>query len=131
MLLKTFTKETFSILMNLKKRYLLLSIFFLFLYHTFDNLRLFILSRAVGVNYSFFYGYIMSFVNTFGATVTPAHVGGELAAVYMLMRKGVSAHKVMSIVTMKAVSGAIFFLIGLPSSFWHLYENPEQVLPDP
>ncbi len=126
---KTFTKETFSILMNLKKRYLLLSLFFLFLYHTFDNLRLFILSRAVGVNYSFLYGYIMSLVNTFGATVTPAHVGGELAAVYMLLRKGVSVHKVMSIVTMKAISGAVFFLLGLPFFIWHLYKNPEQVLP--
>jgi len=62
--------------MGLKKRYLLLSALFLFLYHTFDNIRLFLLSRAVGLKYSFRYGYSMSLINTFGATVTPAHAGG-------------------------------------------------------
>ena len=126
---KTFTKETFQVLMGLKRRYLLLSLLFLFLYHTFDNLRLFILSRAVNLRYSFLYGYIMSFVNTFGATVTPAHVGGELIAVYMLMRKGGSIHKVMSVVTMKTISGLAFFILGSPILVWHFKERPEQILP--
>ncbi len=126
---KTFTKETVQVLFNLKRRYLFLTFFFLFLYHTFDNLRLFILSRAVNLRYSLLYGYIMSFVNTFGATVTPAHVGGEFAAVYMLLRKGASVHKVMSIVTMKALSGSVFFLLGLPALLWHLQKNPSQIIP--
>ncbi len=126
---KTFTKDTLHVLLNLKRRYLFLSLLFLFLYHTFDNLRLFILSRAVNLKYSFLYGYMMSFVNTFGATVTPAHVGGELAAVYMLLRKGASVHKVMSIVTMKTISGMSFFLLGLPLLGWHLYRHPEEIKP--
>ncbi|RLJ71077.1 hypothetical protein BCF55_1369 [Hydrogenivirga caldilitoris] len=126
---KTVTKETLGVLLNLKKRYLLLTFLFLILYHTFDNLRLYILSRAVNLKYSLFYGYVMSFVNTFGATVTPAHVGGELAAVYMLLRKGASVHKVMSIVTMKTISGLFFFILGLPIFLWHLYRNPQQVIP--
>ncbi len=126
---KTFTKETFQVLMSLKRRWLLLSLLFLFLYHTFDNLRLFILSRAVNLRYSFLYGYVMSFVNTFGATVTPAHVGGELVAVYMLMRKGGNIHKVMSVVTMKTISGLAFFIIALPLLIWHFKERPEQILP--
>jgi len=58
---KTVTKETFSVLFNLKKRYLILSFLLIFLYHTFDNLRLYILSRAVNFRYSIFYGYVMSF----------------------------------------------------------------------
>ena len=126
---KTFTKETFQVLMSLKRRWLLLSLLFLFLYHTFDNLRLFILSRAVNLRYSFFYGYVMSFVNTFGATVTPAHVGGELVAVYMLMRKGGNIHKVMSVVTMKTISGLAFFIIALPLLIWHFKNRPEQIIP--
>ncbi len=126
---KTFTKETLQVLLSLKRRYLFLSLLFLFLYHTFDNLRLFILSRAVNLRYSILYGYMMSFVNTFGATVTPAHVGGELAAIYMLLRKGASVHKVMSIVTMKTISGMSFFLLGLPLLIWHLYRNPAEILP--
>ncbi len=126
---KTFTKETFQVLMSLKRRWLLLTFLFLFLYHTFDNLRLFILSRAVNLRYSFLYGYVMSFVNTFGATVTPAHVGGELVAVYMLMRKGGNLHKVMSVVTMKTISGLAFFVIALPLLIWHFKERPEQILP--
>jgi len=125
---KTFSKETFSVLFNLKRRYLLLSLVFLFLYHTFDNLRLFVLSRAVNLKYSFLYGYIMSFVNTFGATVTPAHVGGEFAAVYMLLRKGASVHKVMSIVTMKTISGLSFFILALPVLILHFKRNPRQII---
>ncbi len=128
-LFKTYSKETVSVLLNLKKRYLLLSLLFLFLYHTFDNLRLYILSRAVNLRYSLSYGYVMSFVNTFGATVTPAHVGGEIAAVYMLLRKGASLHKVMSIVTMKTISGLSFFVLGLPLFIYHLYKHPSQALP--
>ena len=126
---KTFTKETFHVLIGLKRRYLLLSLLFVFLYHTFDNLRLFVLSRAVNLRYSFLYGYVMSFVNTFGATVTPAHVGGELVAIYMLMRKGGNIHKVMSVVTMKTVSGLAFFVLALPILLWHLRERPQHILP--
>ena len=126
---KTFTKETVSVLFNLKKRYILLSLFLIFLYHTFDNLRLYLLSRAVNLKYSFLYGYMMSFVNTFGATVTPAHVGGELAAVYMLLRKKASVHKVMSIVTMKTLSGLSFFVLGFPFLVWHFYTRPDLIMP--
>ncbi len=125
---KTFTKETFNVILNLKRRYLFLSVFFLFLYHTFDNLRLYILSRAVNLRYSFLYGYLMSLVNTFGATVTPAHVGGELAAIYMLLRKGAAVHKVMSIVTMKTISGLSFFIFALPLLYLHFKKNPQQIL---
>ncbi len=128
-ILKTFTKETLTALLSIKKRYVLLSLLFIFLYHTFDNIRLYILSRAVGLKYSFGYGYSMSFINTFGATVTPAHAGGEFAAFYMLLRKGASVHKVMSIVTMKTISGAMFFILALPLLIHQLVNNPAYILP--
>ena len=128
-LLKTFTKETLSAVLSMKKRYLLLSAVFLFLYHTFDNVRLYLLSRAVGLKYSFKYGYSMSLINTFGATVTPAHAGGELAAIYMLLRKGASVHKVMSIVTMKTISGITFFVVALPLLIHQFVNNPQFVKP--
>jgi uncharacterized protein (TIRG00374 family) len=128
-LFKTFSKETIGALLGLKKRYLLLSGFFLFLYHTFDNFRLYILSRAVGLRYSVKYGYAMSFINTFGATVTPAHAGGELAAIYMLLRKGASVHKVMSIVTMKTISGIVFFLVAFPFLIHQFVRNPHHIKP--
>ena len=128
-LLKTFTKDTLSAVLSMKKRYLLLSALFLFLYHTFDNIRLYLLSRAVGLKYSFKYGYSMSLINTFGATVTPAHAGGELAAIYMLLRKGASVHKVMSIVTMKTISGITFFVVALPFLIHQFVNNPQFVKP--
>ncbi len=128
-LLKTFTKETLSAVLGMKKRYLLLSAVFLFLYHTFDNIRLYLLSRAVGLKYSFKYGYSMSLINTFGATVTPAHAGGELAAIYMLLRKGASVHKVMSIVTMKTISGITFFIVALPFLIHQFVNNPQFIKP--
>ncbi len=122
---KTFSKETLSAFMSLKRRYILASVFVIFLYHTFDNLRLFVLSKALGVKYSFKYGYMVSFINTFAATVTPAHVGGEMSSVYMLVRKGAGLHKVMSIVTMKTITGASFFLLMLPVTGYYLYKHPE------
>ena len=128
-LLKTFTKDTLSAVLSMKKRYLLLSAVFLFLYHTFDNIRLYLLSRAVGLKYSFKYGYSMSLINTFGATVTPAHAGGELAAIYMLLRKGASVHKVMSIVTMKTISGITFFIVALPFLIHQFLNNPQFIKP--
>jgi len=126
-ILSTFSPETFRVLNSLDKTYLFLAFFFLFLVHTFDNLRLFIISRASGVKYSFFYGYIISFINTFGATVTPAHVGGEGTAVYMLLRKGVSVHKVAGIVTLKTITGLTFFLIALPFLLIHSFKKPQEL----
>ncbi len=125
---KTFSKETLEVLASLKRRYILLSFFWLFLLHTFDNLRLFVLSRAVGVKYSFLYGYGVSFANTFAATVTPAHIGGEAMAIYLLARKGVNISKTMSIVTMKTLSGMSFFILALPITAIHLMNNKQLAL---
>lgn len=123
---KSFTKEFFLLLFHVDKRYLFLSIFSMFLYHTFDNLRLLILSRAMNLKYSFLYGYTVSFINTFGATITPAHMGGEFMSMYTLSRKGGKLHKVMSVVTMKTLTGAVFFALAMPYVVLHLYKNPAQ-----
>ncbi len=125
---KTFTKDFFSVLLLLEKRYVLLSLLSVFLYHTFDNIRLFVLSRAMGLKYSFLYGYVISFINTFGATITPAHVGGEFMSFYTLMRKGGRLHKVMGVVTMKTLTGSSFFLLAFPLMVYNLYKNPRQAL---
>lgn len=124
---KTFTTETFKTLKNLNKTYLLFTFFAVFMVHTFDNLRLYILSRALGIKYSLLYGYVISLINTFGATVTPAHVGGEGTAVYMLLRKGVSVHKVATVVTLKTITGAIFFLLVFPVLLFQILKNPSEL----
>lgn len=86
---RTMSKEIFEVLLLLDKRYLFLSVLSMFFYHTFDNIRLFILARAMNLRYSFSYGYLVSFINTFGATITPAHVGGEM----MLSSMGLEVRK--------------------------------------
>lgn len=121
---KTFTKDFFNVLIHADKKYMLLSLLFMFLYHSFDNIRLFVLSRAMKLRYSFLYGYMVSFINTFGATITPAHMGGEFMSMYTLSRKGGKLHKVMSIVTMKTITGMTFFILALPYAFIYLYKNP-------
>ncbi len=121
---KTLTKDFMGVLLYADKRYLILSVLLMFLYHSFDNLRLFVLSRAMKLRYSFFYGYVISFINTFGATITPAHVGGEFMSMYTLSRKGGKLHKVMSIVTMKTITGMTFFVLVLPYVFVYIYKNP-------
>ncbi|WP_051048521.1 MULTISPECIES: lysylphosphatidylglycerol synthase transmembrane domain-containing protein [unclassified Hydrogenobaculum] len=122
---KTFNKYTIDVLYRLNFRYVLLALLLSFLYQTFDVLRLFTLSKALNVRYSIFYGYIMSFINTFAATVTPLHIGGELASVYMLKRRGVHLHKTMSIVTMKTFSGMFFFILAFPITAFYLYQKPK------
>jgi len=125
---KSFSPQVFELIGNLNKFYLLLAFFCLFLVHTFDNARLFIISRALGIKYSFLYGYVTSFVNTFGATVTPAHIGGEGMAVYMLLRKGISAHRVATAVTFKTVTGMVFFILCFPFLIFQAFRSPKNFL---
>jgi len=125
---RTLSKDLVEVFLSLDKRFVLLSLFSMFLYHTFDNLRIFILSRAMNLHYPFLYGYVISFINTFGATITPAHVGGEMMSLYTLSRKGARLHKVMSIVTMKTITGAVFFLLFIPIVVHYFYRNPQVVL---
>ncbi len=125
---KAFSKEFFAVLMQADKRYILISVFFMLLYHTFDNLRLFVLARTMKLRYTFFYGYVVSFINTFGATITPAHLGGEFMSLYTLSRKGGKLHKVMSIVTMKTITGLTFFLIAFPYAGYQMYKNPQDAI---
>ncbi len=125
---KTFTKEAILAIFLLDKKYFLLSFLCMFFYHTFDNLRLFILSKAVGIKYSFLYGYVISFINTFGATITPAHLGGEFVSLYTLARKGGRLHKVMEIVTMKTLTGLAFFVLAFPFMVYSVYQKPKQAI---
>ena len=124
----SFNLDTLRVLQNINKKYLLASFILLFLVHTFDNLRLYIISRAMGVNYSFLYGYVISFINTFGATITPAHIGGEGTTIYMLARKGVNAYKIASIVTLKTLTGAAFFLLMTPLFLYQLLQHPKDAI---
>ncbi|WP_461828912.1 flippase-like domain-containing protein [Aquifex sp.] len=124
----SFNPDTLRVLQSINKKYLLLSLFFVFLVHTFDNLRLYVISRAMGVKYSLLYGYVISFINTFGATITPAHVGGEGTTVYMLARKGVNAYKIACIVTLKTLTGMAFFVLFSPLFIYQILREPENAL---
>jgi len=125
---RTMSKEIFEVLLLLDKRYLLLSVLSMFFYHTFDNIRLFILARAVNLRYSFSYGYLVSFMNTFGATITPAHVGGEMMSLYTLSRKGGRLHKVMSVVVMKTLTGMAFFIFLSPLLVYYFYKHTQEAV---
>ncbi len=125
---KAFTKEALVAMLTLNKKYFFLAFLCMLLYHTFDNLRLFVLSKAVGLRYNFMYGYIISFINTFGATITPAHVGGEFISIYTLARKGGKLHKVLGIVTMKTLTGLAFFIIAFPFMLYNAYQKPKQAI---
>ena len=95
-------------------KYLFLAVVLFFLYHSFDMLRLKTIAKGFGIDYSYKYAYLTSFVATFGATVTPAHIGGELIIFYMLKRLGVKTHKIWGTILFKTVSGFSFFLLALP-----------------
>jgi len=115
-----------QVFLSLDKKYLILSLFSLILFHTFDNLRVFIISRAINLRYSFFYGYVVSLVSTFGATVTPAHLGGEFLPLYTLKRIGGKFHQIMSVITLKGIAGLFFYIIFLPFTVDALINDPKE-----
>jgi len=116
-----------QLFVKLHKGYLLLSLLSLWLFHTCDTLRVWLISRAIGINYSPFYGYLISVVSTFGATITPAHVGGDILPFYTIKRKGdYEFHQIMSVITLKSVAGLFFYIVFLPWTIKALLERPEQ-----
>lgn len=124
--IKYFPKDLPSILVSLNRGSLLLALLFLLFYHIFDTLRVLIIARAVGIKYPFWYGYLVSLINTFGATVTPAHIGGEVLPLYTLSRKGGHFYQILTLVTMKSISGMTFYFLMFPLTLKSLIENPKE-----
>ncbi len=115
------------VLPGLHKGYLFLSLLSLCLFHTCDTFRVWIISRAVGIHYSPFYGYVISLVSTFGATITPAHVGGDILPFYTIKRKGeYEFYQIMSVITLKSAAGFFFYIVCLPWAVKALFERPAQ-----
>jgi uncharacterized protein (TIRG00374 family) len=99
---------------NLNWFYIFLAFVLFFLYHSLDSLRLKTIAKGYGIHYSLPYAYATSFISTFGSTITPAHVGGELIIFYMLKRLGVKNHKIWGTILFKTISGLSFFVIAFP-----------------
>ena len=114
LIVKFSTTIDWSILEKIDIRFIFLSFLLWFLYHSFDMLRLKTIASGFGIRYSYLYGYTTSFVATFGATITPAHIGGELVIYYLLQRLNVQNRKIWATILFKTVSGFSFFLIALP-----------------
>jgi uncharacterized protein (TIRG00374 family) len=113
-----------SFLLHLDYRYIALAFFLIFLYHTFDMLRLKTIAEGYKINYSYKYAYATSLIATFGATITPAHVGGELIIFYMLKRLKVKPSKIWGTILFKTVSGISFFVLALPFFLYFLITHP-------
>jgi len=103
---------------------LVLAPLLMFLYHTFDVLRLKTIARGFKIDYPILYGYRMSFIMTFAATVTPAHIGGELSLFYLLGRLKVKKSRIFGTVLFKTLSGMSFFIIALPILVFYIFSNP-------
>jgi len=101
-------------LLKIDIKYLLFTFIIFFLYHFLDAIRLKTIAEAYKIKYSYLYAFITSLIATFGATVTPAHIGGELIIFFMLKRLGIKNHKIMATIMFKTVSGFSFFIVALP-----------------
>ncbi len=123
---KTVPQDFFQVIYSIDKKYLFLSLCAFFCFHTFDNLRIFTIARSIGLRYSFFYGYLISFVSSFGATVTPFHLGGELLPFYTLRRVKGEVYKIMSIITLKGIFGLFFYILFFPFTIQSLLNNPRE-----
>ncbi len=111
-------------LFHLNFNYIGLALLLVFLYHTFDMLRLKTIAEGYRIKYSYSYAYATSLIATFGATITPAHVGGELIIFYMLKRLGARNSKIWGTILFKTVSGMSFFILALPFFVYYLFKNP-------
>jgi uncharacterized protein (TIRG00374 family) len=120
-----FPKDVWEVFLALDRKSLFLAFFFLLLFHTFDMLRVIVIARSIGLYYPIHYGYLVSLVNTFGATVTPAHLGGEFLPLYTLARKGGEVYKIATVVTLKGLSGLLFYLLFLPFTLKVLFSSPK------
>jgi len=123
---KSAPKDFLKIIYLINKNYLFLSFFALFCFHTFDNLRIFVIARSLELHYSFLYGYVISLINTFGATITPFCLGGEILPFYTLKRIKGEIYKIMSIVTLKGFSGMVFYVLFSPFTIQSLLNNPKE-----
>ena len=112
-----------QIIYLINKKYLFLSLCALLFFHTFDNLRICIIARTIGLNYPFLYGYIITLINSFGATITPYFLGGELLLFYTLKRVGVEIYQIMYIATLKFIASIFFYVIFLPFTIHSLLNN--------
>lgn len=107
-------------LVKINYSFIIPALLFLFFFHLFDAIRLKEISKAFNITYRLDYGLATSFANTFGATITPFHIGGELITFYMLGRKRVKFHKISVIVTVKAITGTTSFIVLLPFAMYFL-----------
>ncbi len=107
--------------------YLGLSLIFVFFFHLCDTLRIWIISRSMEIRYSLVYGYFISLVSTFGATITPGHIGGDLLPFYTIRRvTNAPSYKIMSVITLKSISGFSFFLLFSPVTIKEILTHPSQ-----
>lgn len=128
LLIWKFTPTTdWSYIFHLDYRYIALAFLLIALYHTFDMLRLKTIAEGYNIKYSYGYAYATSLVATFGATITPAHIGGELIIFYMLKRLGVRTSKIWGTILFKTVSGMSFFILALPVFIYYLYSHPKVI----
>jgi uncharacterized protein (TIRG00374 family) len=111
---KYFPSNWIELLKTIDWMYIGAAFILFFLYYSFDALRLKTIAKGYKINYSLFYAYMMSFIATFGATITPAHLGGEFIIFYTLKRLGVKNHKIWGTILFKTVSGMAFFILAFP-----------------
>ena len=114
LIIKFAPQTDWSALHNLDFKFLLLAVFLLFTYHLLDTLRLKTIAEGFNIRYGYLYGYITSLIATFGATITPAHIGGELVIYYLLRRLGIQNRKIWGTILFKTISGVSFFFVALP-----------------
>ncbi len=114
-----------SLLKTIDFKYIFVAFLLLFLYHSFDMLRLKTIAKGYNIDYPYTYAYQMSLIATFGATITPAHIGGELILFYLLRRLGVKTRKIWGTILFKTVSGFSFFLVAFPIFLLYTFSNEE------
>ncbi len=114
-----------SLLKSIDFKYIFVAFLLLFLYHSFDMLRLKTIAKGYNIDYPYTYAYQMSLIATFGATITPAHIGGELILFYLLRRLGVKTRKIWGTILFKTVSGFSFFLVAFPIFLLYTFSSEE------
>lgn len=86
----------------------------LFLYFTFDGLRLYYVLRTLNTDIDFRHIVKLVFINLFISNVTPFATGGGFVQIYFLNKKGVSLGNATAATTIRTVLATMFFFIATP-----------------
>ncbi len=90
-----------------------------------DALKLWALTRAAGEQVSYAFALELTWINYFGAAITPMQSGGGPFQIYLMYRKGISVGKSVAITLTRTILTLLILVLTIPFGFLLQERLPE------